>query len=192
MNQTSNNLRNRIKELINSENLSYTQFARKIGIQGTIISHIMNGRNKPSLDVVQKILINFKNVSYEWLISGVGDMYKNEVKFVENKEVNHKNNNNQLDFPSLFDNNSYNQSEYSKENELKNNIENHEKNESPIESEKVITTEENRKPTLEVSPMDNRTKTKEENPKKEIPPKKIKKIVVFYSDQTFEEFKQEL
>ncbi|MEE0912090.1 MAG: helix-turn-helix transcriptional regulator [Paludibacteraceae bacterium] len=192
MNQTSNNLRNRIEELINSENLSYTQFARKIGIQGTIISHIMNGRNKPSLDVVQKILINFKNVSYEWLISGIGDMYKNEVKSVENKEVNHKNNNNQLDFPSLFDNNSYNQSEYSKENELKNNIENHEKNESPIESEKVITTEENRKPTLEVSPMDNRTKTKEENPKKEIPPKKIKKIVVFYSDQTFEEFKQEL
>ena len=128
MNQTSNNLRNRIEELINSENLSYTQFARKIGIQGTIISHIMNGRNKPSLDVVQKILINFKNVSYEWLISGVGDMYKNEVKFVENKEVNHKNNNNQLDFPSLFDNNSYNQSEYSKENELKNNIEKHKKN----------------------------------------------------------------
>lgn len=192
MNQTSDNLRNRIEELINSENLSYTQFARKIGIQGTIISHIMNGRNKPSLDVVQKILINFKNVSYEWLISGVGDMYKNEVKFVENKVVNHKNNDNQLDFPSLFDNNSYNQSEYSKENELKNNIENHKKNESPIESEKVITTEENRKPTLEVSPMDNRTKTKEENPKKEIPPKKIKKIVVFYSDQTFEEFKQEL
>ena len=100
MNQTSDNLRNRIEELINSENLSYTQFARKIGIQGTIISHIMNGRNKPSLDVVQKILINFKNVSYEWLISGVGDMYKNEVKFVENKEVNHKNNDNQLDFPS--------------------------------------------------------------------------------------------
>lgn len=192
MNQTSDNLRNRIEELINSENLSYTQFARKIGIQGTIISHIMNGRNKPSLDVVQKILINFKNVSYEWLISGVGDMYKNEVKFVENKEVNHKNNDNQLDFPSLFDNNSYNQSEYNKENELKNNIENQEKNQSPIESEKIITIEESSTPALEVSPIGNKTKTKEENPNKEIPPKKIKKIVVFYSDQTFEEFIQEL
>jgi len=45
---------------------------------------------------------------------------------------------------------------------------------------------------LEVSPIGNKTKTKEENPNKEIPPKKIKKIVVFYSDQTFEEFKQEL
>lgn len=192
MNQTSDNLRNRIEELINSEKLSYTQFARKIGIQGTIISHIMNGRNKPSLDVVQKILINFKNVSYEWLISGVGDMYKNEVKFVENKEVNHKNNDNQLDFPSLFDNNSYNQSEYNKENELKNNIENQEKNQSPIESEKIITIEESSTPALEVSPIGNKTKTKEENPNKEIPPKKIKKIVVFYSDQTFEEFIQEL
>lgn len=192
MNQTSDNLRNRIEELINSENLSYTQFARKIGIQGTIISHIMNGRNKPSLDVVQKILINFKNVSYEWLISGVGDMYKNEVKFVENKEVNHKNNDNQLDFPSLFDINSDNQSEYNKENELKNNIENQEKNQSPIESEKIITIEESSTPALEVSPIGNKTKTKEENPNKEIPPKKIKKIVVFYSDQTFEEFKQEL
>ena len=128
MNQTNDNLRNRIEELINSEKLSYTQFARKIGIQGTIISHIMNGRNKPSLDVVQKILTNFKNVNYEWLISGVGDMYKNEVKNIENKYINHKNNDTQLDFPSLFDINSDNQSEYNKENELKNNIENQEKN----------------------------------------------------------------
>lgn len=192
MNQTNDNLRNRIEELINSEKLSYTQFARKIGIQGTIISHIMNGRNKPSLDVVQKILTNFKNVNYEWLISGVGDMYKNEVKNIENKYINHKNNDTQLDFPSLFDINSDNQSEYNKENELKNNIENQEKNQSPIESEKKITLEESSTPALEVSPIGNNTKTKEENPNKEIPPKKIKKIVVFYSDQTFEEFKQEL
>lgn len=192
MNQTNDNLRNRIEELINSEKLSYTQFARKIGIQGTIISHIMNGRNKPSLDVVQKILTNFKNVNYEWLISGVGDMYKNEVKNIENKYINHKNNDTQLDFPSLFDINSDNQSEYNKENELKNNIENQEKNQSPIESKKIITIEESSTPALEVSPIGNNTKTKEENPNKEIPPKKIKKIVVFYSDQTFEEFKQEL
>lgn len=192
MNQTNDNLRNRIEELINSEKLSYTQFARKIGIQGTIISHIMNGRNKPSLDVVQKILTNFKNVNYEWLISGVGDMYKNEVKNIENKYINRKNNDTQLDFPSLFDINSDNQSEYNKENELKNNIENQEKNQSPIESKKIITIEESSTPALEVSPIGNNTKTKEENPNKEIPPKKIKKIVVFYSDQTFEEFKQEL
>ena len=192
MNQTNDNLRNRIEELINSEKLSYTQFARKIGIQGTIISHIMNGRNKPSLDVVQKILTNFKNVNYEWLISGVGDMYKNEVKNIENKYINHKNNDTQLDFPSLFDINSDNQSEYNKENELKNNIENQEKNQSPIESEKIITIEKSSTPALEVSPIGNKTKTKEENPNQEIPPKKIKKIVVFYSDQTFEEFKQEL
>lgn len=192
MNHTNDNLRNRIEELINSEKLSYTQFARKIGIQGTIISHIMNGRNKPSLDVVQKILTNFKNVNYEWLISGVGDMYKNEVKNIENKYINHKNNDTQLDFPSLFDINSDNQSEYNKENELKNNIEDQEKNQSPIESKKIITIEESSTPALEVSPIGNNTKTKEENPNKEIPPKKIKKIVVFYSDQTFEEFKQEL
>ena len=119
-------------------------------------------------------------------------MYKNEVKNIENKYINHKNNDTQLDFPSLFDINSDNQSEYNKENELKNNIENQEKNQSPIESKKIITIGESSTPALEVSPIGNKTKTKEENPNKEIPPKKIKKIVVFYSDQTFEEFKQEL
>ena len=179
-------IRNRIEELINSENLSYTQFARKIGIQGTIVSHIINGRNKASLDVVQKILINFNYVSPEWLLFGNGEMYKNSIKPSENKEVTPYNNTNQLDFPTLFDNDSDNQSEYRKENELKTTLENQEKeadeNAHPISSEKIDSIE-NRISTKENSVIvENKSKIKEENSKTENPPRKIKKI------KTYEDF----
>ena len=81
MNNTET-LRERIEQIINKENLTYTQFARRIGIQGTIVSHIMNGRNKPSLDVIMKILENFKNINAEWLLFGNGETYKKAVIYL--------------------------------------------------------------------------------------------------------------
>ena len=119
-------------------------------------------------------------------------MYKNSIKPSENKEVTPYNNTNQLDFPTLFDNDSDNQSEYRKENELKTTLENQEKeadeNAHPISFEKIDSIE-NRISTKENSVIvENKSKIKEENSKTENPPRKIKKIVVFYTDQTYEEF----
>jgi len=41
------------------------------------MSHILSGRNNPSLDFIQKILSSFPEVNSDWLISGQGDMYRN-------------------------------------------------------------------------------------------------------------------
>ncbi len=51
-------------------NLSASAFAEKIGVQPSSISHILSGRNKPSLEFVEKILTQFPNVSADWLING--------------------------------------------------------------------------------------------------------------------------
>ncbi len=70
----------RIHRLIGSENLTPTKFADIIGVQRSAISHILSGRNKPSFDLIQKILTKFPRVNAEWLIVGKGEMYKTIVQ----------------------------------------------------------------------------------------------------------------
>lgn len=70
----------RIQRLIGSENLSPTKFADIIGVQRSAISHILSGRNKPSFDLMQKILSKFPRVSSEWLLMGRGEMYKTTIQ----------------------------------------------------------------------------------------------------------------
>jgi transcriptional regulator with XRE-family HTH domain len=60
----------RILSLIKQKNLSPSQFADEIGIQRSTLSHIVAGRNKPSLDVVQKIIARYPDTDINWLISG--------------------------------------------------------------------------------------------------------------------------
>lgn len=64
----------RIRTLLATRQLTPTQFADAIGVGRPIISHILSGRNKPSLEVVQKILTAFPDLSVSWLLSGLGEM----------------------------------------------------------------------------------------------------------------------
>ncbi|NCC74326.1 MAG: helix-turn-helix domain-containing protein [Sphingobacteriia bacterium] len=64
----------RIKQIMEQQRLNASQFAEKIGIQRSTLSHILSGRNKPSLDVVQRILAEFPDVDAEWLLNGVGSV----------------------------------------------------------------------------------------------------------------------
>jgi transcriptional regulator with XRE-family HTH domain len=62
------NLSAKIELLIQAKKLSASQFADTLGIPRSSISHILSGRNKPSLDVVQKILIAFPEIPAEELL----------------------------------------------------------------------------------------------------------------------------
>jgi len=66
-------------ELLNTEGLSASKFADIIGVQRSSMSHILSGRNNPSLDFIQKIMRSFPHVSGDWLISGSGEMTKNQA-----------------------------------------------------------------------------------------------------------------
>lgn len=76
----SSEFSNRIKLLIDYYEFSASSFADKIGVQRSSISHILSGRNKPSLDFVLKITSNFKDVDIEWLLNGNGDFPKKDTK----------------------------------------------------------------------------------------------------------------
>ncbi|MCB2379445.1 helix-turn-helix transcriptional regulator [Hymenobacter sp. BT635] len=64
----------RIRTLLQARQLTPTQFADAIGVARPIVSHILSGRNKPSLEVVQKIIGAFPDLSLPWLLSGTGSM----------------------------------------------------------------------------------------------------------------------
>ncbi|MDE6494282.1 MAG: helix-turn-helix domain-containing protein [Bacteroidales bacterium] len=67
----------RIELLIQSQNLTSSQFADKIGIQRSGLSHILSGRNNPSLDFVQKVLAAFPDLNPRWFLQGKEKMYVN-------------------------------------------------------------------------------------------------------------------
>tara|TARA_R110002049_G_scaffold107938_2_gene255794 strand:+ start:2123 stop:2482 length:360 start_codon:yes stop_codon:yes gene_type:complete len=111
---------NRLKKLMEHHQLSASTFADKVGVQRSSISHILSGRNKPSLDFILKVTSEFKDVDIHWLLNGKGVFPKTE----ESK------NSNTTSTPTLF------------------------------------------------------------NSEKNVVGKKIQRIVVFYTDGTFEEYQK--
>jgi transcriptional regulator with XRE-family HTH domain len=69
-------MKERLIEFLKSENKSSAQLAEEIGVQASGISHILSGRNNPSLDFVLKMLEKYQYLSTEWLLFGKGSMYK--------------------------------------------------------------------------------------------------------------------
>ncbi|WP_053972710.1 helix-turn-helix domain-containing protein [Mangrovimonas sp. ST2L15] len=62
----------RLQKIMEYYQESASSFAEKIGVQRSSISHILSGRNKPSLDFVLKILSSYPEVELYWLLNGKG------------------------------------------------------------------------------------------------------------------------
>jgi transcriptional regulator with XRE-family HTH domain len=88
----------RIQLILKTKNISASKFADEIGVQRSSISHILSGRNNPSLDFIQKILKRFPDISPDWILTGKGSMYTEpdlfttieepkEEKFVTNEVI---------------------------------------------------------------------------------------------------------
>lgn len=67
------NEKERIELLMKSYGMTPSQFADRTGIQRASVSHIISGRNKPSLEVLQKIYEAFPELDIKWLMTGVGE-----------------------------------------------------------------------------------------------------------------------
>jgi transcriptional regulator with XRE-family HTH domain len=163
-------IKDRIAKIIKMEKVSSSKFADEIGVQRSNISHILSGRNNPSLDFIQKILTQFSNINPEWLLLGKGEMYKKEI-------------------PTLF-----------------NDSESIEKEETPIPVKKIepVTVKIEKEPVKEEPEIKYKTQLSEPPIQQEIktnPPlesvigqsltqkKKAEKIILFYNDHTFVEYK---
>ena len=67
-------MKDRIVQIMKKEGLTNAEFAEKIDISTSSLSHIFSGRNKPSLDVVLRIHKAYPSINLYWLINGEGEM----------------------------------------------------------------------------------------------------------------------
>ncbi len=145
-------MKDRIKKIMDSEDLTAARFADMLQINRAVVSHILNGRNNPSLDVVTKILSDMNYINPDWLLSGNGSMYKDGYTPTEQKETD------------LFAKETLNTDDdtdvdkYAKENT----------------SQSIVN-------------VDN-TADKQDVPPIPINNRKVRQIIVYYNDNTFETF----
>ncbi|MFV5696391.1 helix-turn-helix domain-containing protein [Flavobacterium sp. LB3P122] len=77
----------RLEIILDYYSLNASSFADKIGVQRSSLSHLLSGRNKPSLDFILKILEVFPDVDLYWILNGKGNFPKNSEQF-DKKENN--------------------------------------------------------------------------------------------------------
>ena len=81
-------IKDRLAHILRAKNLTATQFAEKMEIQPSNVSHLLNGRNKPSLDFLIKLKEIFPEYSFDWIILGKKPITINDsnpVNSVENE-----------------------------------------------------------------------------------------------------------
>jgi len=190
----------RIIQIMQDKKMSATQFSEAIGIQRSKMSHLTLGRNNPTADVITKIITRFEDINPGWLLTGKGAM---KIVPVQPDDLMDEH---QFYKKNLFDNqfNKENSDEYeSRKNvvplmypdasDIIPSVPTR-KTQHNTSVESVIRTstypqEENR-PAEEVNQAGNATKIieKEIVTNKEWPVKKIEKLVIFFSDKTYETF----
>lgn len=66
-------MRDRLLYIVRTEGMSNLQFANEIGISPAAVTHILSGRNNPSLDIIAKIASRYPQYNLRWLILGEGE-----------------------------------------------------------------------------------------------------------------------
>lgn len=76
----------RLKKIVAYYEFTAATFADKIGVQRSSISHLLSGRNKPSLEFVLKVVQSFPEVNLYWLLNGKGN-FPSSIATNENTQV---------------------------------------------------------------------------------------------------------
>lgn len=77
----------RLETIFDYYGLTASSFADKINVQRSSISHLLSGRNKPSLDFILKVIESFPEVELLWLLNGKGNFPKGENSNPEKMNV---------------------------------------------------------------------------------------------------------
>jgi len=162
--------KSKIEILMREFNLNSAQFAEEVGIKNSTLSHILNDRNKPSLDVLKRILVRFQQISPEWLIMDNGSMFRPVLNSQQ---------------PTLFDSINLNDNKsdiYIDKKQINNELKI-----QPIETiqEKSASFAENSNTGNEII---EKIVEKIYVPQIEYKFKNISRIIIYYDDNTFEEF----
>lgn len=160
-------MKERIIKIMEEREMSPSVFADKLNIGRAVLSHILTGRNKASIDVVMRILETFDDVNSDWLLFGKGEMHKKDSTPI----------NDTLSTPSESTNKEYPSNLFDELNKSK-------------EEESKVYTEDKTAPIDTLISEDNivyDTKPIQNTVVKTVA-KDISKIIIYYSDNTFQAF----
>jgi transcriptional regulator with XRE-family HTH domain len=149
------NINKKIEQIIIDKGISPSKFADDLDIQRSSVSHILSGRNKPSLDMIQKILRVYPDIDRDWLL------FDNDVPQQNIPQTNRQQPINQrVTSQNLF------------EQKPRESNKNFQAEQMPVQPPvNVITKRKIERPTI---PSSNTNK-------------QIERIMIFYTDGTFEE-----
>lgn len=71
----------RLQQFLNAENISQSQLADTLDVARAGVSHIISGRNRPGFDFLESMALHYPQLSMEWLLTGKGKMYKENLLF---------------------------------------------------------------------------------------------------------------
>lgn len=75
----------RLEIILEYYGVNASAFADKIGVQRSSLSHLLSGRNKPSLDFILKILDVYPEIDLYWILNGKGSFPKSNSKPTESE-----------------------------------------------------------------------------------------------------------
>ena len=73
-------MRDRLKEFMDKQGINAQELSERIGVQPSSVSHILTGRNKPSLDFLEKVLETFPDIDLKYLITGYKQVITKEIE----------------------------------------------------------------------------------------------------------------
>lgn len=196
-------MKDRIKKIQEYSGLSLGVFASRTGIKSASLSHILNGRNNPSLDVVMKIHETFPEISWEWMLYGTGPMLNGgNDNTIENRQVEP----NFAASPAqtnrtIFDNDhiKLDETDFEKNNEEDEIDYNIDTNVDDLKSTKTIEDPSSKPAETTVVPQKSETEIIDSfinsesfknivDAHSKAKEKAVKKIIVLYDDDTFAEY----
>ena len=74
----TSNFSKRLQKILDFYGVTATLFSEKIAFNRSTISHLLSGRNKPSLDFILKVTNTFTDVDIYWLLNGKGEFPKEQ------------------------------------------------------------------------------------------------------------------
>ena len=93
----------RIKKIMENKQLNAAQFADEIGIKRSALSHVLSGRNNPSLDFMIKIKQRFSEINLDWLLMGSGSLEeKNTAEKTIQKNIDLFENSDEVELNNLI------------------------------------------------------------------------------------------
>ena len=81
------NFINKLNSILEYYHLSASSLADKIGVPRSSISHLLSGRNKPSLDFILKLVDAFSEIELDWLVLDKGSFPKKEIPKQNTKTI---------------------------------------------------------------------------------------------------------